>query len=246
MTSDYTHSTGFNWDQLVKMPTAGEEWHKGRQVLNFYPRDKDYRDSPAARATVTNYFGRAKALNTDAALLKFGSDQVTLHGAFLEMGACTGKTINFIAALNPEQHIWGFDSFDGLPEQWTRPDLVVPQGTFRVNVDGWMPPVLHNVSLVKGMFHETLPQFKKQVLKSTPIAFLHVDCDIYASTKEVFDQLVDNIVPGTVIVFDEFYNYPGAEEHEFKAFQEFLDRTGKEAVYLAYNQYFEQAVVQIT
>jgi hypothetical protein len=52
-------------------------------------------------------------------------------------------------------------------------------------------------------------------------------------------------VSGTVIVFDEFYNYPGAEEHEFKAFQEFLDWTGKESVYLAYNQYFEQAVVQI-
>jgi hypothetical protein len=37
----------------------------------------------------------------------------------------------------------------------------------------------------------------------------------------------------------------GAEEHEFKAFQEFLDSTGKRAVYLAYNQCFEQAVAQI-
>ena len=108
-----------------------------------------------------------------------------------------------------------------------------------------MPPVLHNVTLVKGMFRDTLPQFKEQVLKSTPIAFLHIDCDIYASTKEIFDQFIDNIVSGTVIVFDEFYNYPEAEEHEFKAFQEFLDWTGKRPVYLAYNQYFEQAVVQI-
>jgi Macrocin-O-methyltransferase (TylF) len=246
MTSEFTHSTGCNWDQFVKMPAASEEWQKGRQVLNFYPFDKDYRDSPAAQAMVTNHFGSAKALDTDAAVLKFGSDHVTLPGAFLEMGACTGKTINFIAALNPEQRIWGFDSFDGLPEQWVRPDLAVPQGTFRVNVEGWLPPVLHNVSLVKGLFHETLPQFKKHVLQSTPIAFLHVDCDIYSSTKEVFDQLTDNIVPGTVIVFDEFYNYPGSEEHEFKAFQEFLDRTGKNAVYLTYNQYFEQAVAQIT
>jgi hypothetical protein len=246
VTSDYTHSTGFNWGELVRMPNASEEWHKGRQVLNFYPMDKDYRDSPAARAMVANYFGDAKALNTDAALLKFGSDHVTMPGAFLEMGACTGRTINFIAALNPEQRIWGFDSFDGLPEQWARTDLAVPQGTFGVNVEGWMPPVLHNVTLVKGMFHETLPQFKEQVLKSTPIAFLHVDCDIYASTRAVFDHLADNIVPGTVIVFDEFYNYPGAEENEFKAFQEFLEWSGKQASYLAYNQYFEQAVARIT
>lgn len=245
MTSDHSHSTGFNWAQLVKMPTVSEEWHTGHQVLNFYPMDKDYRDSPAAQAMVATHFGDAKALNTDAALLKFGSDHVTLRGVFMEMGVCTGKTINFVAALNPEQHIWGFDSFDGLPEPWTRTDITAPQGTFRVNVEGWMPPVLHNVTLVKGMFHETLPQFKKQVLKSIPIAFLHVDCDIYASTKEIFDQLAENVVSGTIIVFDEFYNYPEAELHEFRAFQEFLERTGKRPVYLAYNQYFEQAVVQI-
>lgn len=245
MTPKLTHSTGFNWDLLVKMPSASEEWHKGHQILNFYPMDKDYRNSSTARAMVTKYFAEAKALNTDAAVLKFGSDAVTLRGAYLEMGVCTGRTINFIAALNPEQRIWGFDSFDGLPEEWTRTDLTFPQGSFRVNTEGWMPPVLHNVSLVRGMFHDTLPQFKSQILKSTPIAFLHVDCDIYASAKETFDQLVDNIVPGTVIVFDEFYNYPEAAEHEFKAFQEFLEGTGKQAAYLAYNQYFEQAVAQI-
>lgn len=245
MTSDHTHSTGYDWDQIVKMPVASEEWHRGRQVLNFYPMDKDYRDSPTARAFVTTYFNNAEALNTDAALLKFGSDHVTLRGAFLEMGVCTGRTINFIAALNPEQRIWGFDSFQGLPDDWTRTDLTFPRGSFRVIVEGWMPPVLHNVSLVKGMFSDTLAHFKEQVLKSDPIAFLHVDCDIYSSTKEIFDQLADNIVSGTVIVFDEFYNYPEAELHEFKAFQEFLDATGKRPVYLAYNQYFEQAVVRI-
>lgn len=245
MTSDYPCSNGFDWAQLVKMPIVSDEWHHGHQILNFYPMDKDYRESPAARTMVTEHFGDAQALDTDAELLKFGSDHVALRGAFLEMGVCTGRTINFIAALNPRQRIWGFDSFAGLPERWARTDITVPQGTFRANVKGWMPPVLHNVTLVKGMFHETLPEFKSRVLKSTPIAFLHVDCDIYASTKEIFNQLVDNIVSGTVIVFDEFYNYPGAEEQEFRAFQEFLGQTGKKPVYLAYNQYFEQAVVQI-
>lgn len=194
---------------------------------------------------VAEFFGDAKVLDTDAAVLKYGSDRATLRGAFLEMGVCTGRTINFIAALNPEQRIWGFDSFSGLPEQWVRPDLEVPQGSFGIKVEGWMPPVLHNVTLVKGLFHESLPGFKEHVLKDTPIAFLHIDCDIYSSTKAIFDQLGDNIVPGTVIVFDELYNYPAAEDHEFKAFQEFLNRTGKTPIYLAYNQYFEQAAVQI-
>ncbi|WP_421842706.1 TylF/MycF/NovP-related O-methyltransferase [Mycobacterium sp.] len=246
MTLHPTESTGFNWHNLIDLPNISDDWKKGRQVLNFFPKDKDYRDLPEARAMVTKHFGNAKALDTDAAVLKYGSDHVAIAGAFLEMGVCTGRTINFIAALNPEQRIWGFDSFDGLPERWIRPDINVPRGSFGIKVDDWMPPVLHNVKLIKGLFHETLPKFKEHILKAGPIAFLHIDCDIYSSTKEIFDQLGDNITTGTVIVFDELYNYPAAEEHEFKAFQEFLDRTGKGVTYLAYNQYFEQAVVQIT
>ena len=104
-----------------------------------------------------------------------------------------------------------------------------------------LPAVLHNVKLVKGMFGETLPKFKEQCLKSTPIAFIHIDCDLYEATKTVFDILGNNLVPGSVIVFDEYYNYPGYERHEYKAFQEFLQRTGKRAKPLAFNQYFEQA-----
>ncbi|QUR68602.1 TylF/MycF/NovP-related O-methyltransferase [Mycobacterium spongiae] len=242
-----TQSPAFAWDQLVELPDLGDlDWHQGSQVLNFFPKDKDYRELPSARAMVAKYFGNAKPLNTDAAVLKYASDHVTLRGAFLEMGVCTGRTINFIAALNPEQRIWGFDSFNGLPEQWLRTDLAVPEGTFGIKVDGWMPPVLHNVSLVKGLFQETLPEFKNRVLNTTPIAFLHIDCDIYSSTKAIFDLLGDNIVPGTVIAFDELYNYPEAEDHEFKALQEFLRRTGKKADYLAFNQRFEQVVIQIT
>jgi len=38
----------------------------------------------------------------------------------------------------------------------------------------------------------------------------------YSSTKTVFDTLADRIVPGTVIVFDEFFNYPGSKRGESK------------------------------
>ena len=33
-------------------------------------------------------------------------------------------------------------------------------------------------------------------------------------------------MPGTVVLFDEYWNYPGWRQHEFKAFREFIDRTG--------------------
>lgn len=50
------------------------------------------------------------------------------------MGVCTGKTVNFIAALNPTQKVYGFDSFEGLPEDWIREDQVIPIGTFAFKI----------------------------------------------------------------------------------------------------------------
>jgi hypothetical protein len=55
-----------------------------------------------------------------------------------------------------------------------------------------------------------------------PIALLHIDCDLYSSTKTIFELLSDRIVPGTVIVFDELVNYPAFKKHEVLAFYEFL------------------------
>ena len=58
------------------------------------------------------------------------------------------------------------------------------------------------------------------------MAFLHVDCDLYSSASFVLTQLKDRIQPGTVIVFDEYFNYPGWRKHEHRAFVEFIDATG--------------------
>ncbi len=52
---------------------------------------------------------------------------------------------------------------------------------------------------------------------------LNVDCDLYSSTQLIFQQLKVRIVPGTIIVFDEYYNYPGWEMCEFRAFQEYVE-----------------------
>ena len=111
--------------------------------------------------------------------------------------------------------IYGFDSFEGLPDAWI-PGF--PKGYF--NMDGKLPPVAPNVVLVKGWFDETLPPFVQQ--HPEPVSYLHIDCDMYESTKTVFQNLAPRIVPGTVIVFDELVNYPGYQDHELKAFYEFL------------------------
>mmetsp|Transcript_13293 Transcript_13293/g.11134 ORF Transcript_13293/g.11134 Transcript_13293/m.11134 type:complete len:146 (-) Transcript_13293:22-459(-) len=51
---------------------------------------------------------------------------------------------------------------------------------------------------------------------------------IVSSTKSIFDNLGHMIVPGTIIVMDELFDYPQYADHELKAFFEFLVRRAKE------------------
>lgn len=135
-------------------------------------------------------------------------------GMVLEFGVFSGQSINHLAARLPERKVYGFDSFAGLPEAW-RPGF--EKGALR-RAD--LPPVAGNAVLVVGWFDRTLPGFL-DAHPDEPAALLHVDCDLYSSTQTVFAQLAERIVPGTIIVFDEYFNYPGWMDHEFKAFQEF-------------------------
>lgn len=233
----------YDWNKVVAFPKKDSSIQT--QVINYYSRTEHFANNKEAKLFVEKYLKRAIPFNIDAEILKFASDQVTIDGVFLEMGVCTGRTINFIAALNPTKIIYGFDSFKGLPQEWKRPDTVVPEGAFSLKNAKFKPPVLRNVSLVVGLFQNTLPEFRENVLKDNPIAFLHIDCDIYSSTSEVFSHLGKNIVSGTIVLFDELYNYPGYQDHEFKALMEFLTLTGKHVDYLAFNQYTGQVAVKI-
>ncbi len=239
-----TPAQRFTWSDYLAIP-PGSQITEGNQILHFNPKNKPYWENEKALLFVKTYLSTATALESDAEVLKFGSDQVRLQGSYIELGVCTGKTINFIAALNPHQKIYGFDSFQGLPEEWIRDDFIMAAGTFAFKNQNILPPVLHNVDIFKGLFSDTLNQFIQSRPNLEPIAFLHMDSDIYSSAVCAFKALGDRIVPGTIIVFDELYNYPGVEQHEWKAFQEFLEVHNLTVEYLAYNIYHEQVAVRI-
>ena len=72
-----------------------------------------------------------------------------------------------------------------------------------------------------GWYNESLPRF----LLSHPeeeVSLLHVDCDLYSSTTTVLTLLASRMRAGTVIIFDELYNYPEYRSHELLALWEFL------------------------
>jgi len=133
--------------------------------------------------------------------------------------------------------IYGFDSFEGLPETWR--DGFEKQA---FNLNDNLPQVNENVRLIKGWFNETLPEFIKE--HPEPCAFIHVDCDLYSSTKTIFDSLKNQIVSGMVIAFDEYFNYPGWQEGEYKAFMEFVEEKHLEFEYIARTEH-EQVAVKI-
>ena len=153
-----------------------------------------------------------------------------------EFGVFSGDTINHIASLTNEK-VYGFDSFEGLPERWRDG---FGKGHFKKEN---LPSTLQNVELVVGWFDNTLPIFISRHPKQA--GFLHIDCDLYSSTKTIFDLLTPYIQPGCVIVFDEYFNYPGWEEGEFKALDEFLTKTGLTYEYLGYNRLSEQVAIII-
>jgi Macrocin-O-methyltransferase (TylF) len=133
-------------------------------------------------------------------------------GLILEFGVFSGVTVNRISTVT-NKTVYGFDSFEGLPEDWGRG---MNKGFFKCD----LPEVNSNVELVVGWFNETLEGFLEK--HDEKIAFCHVDCDLYSSTKYVLNTLKNKFQSGTNLLFDELANFPDYEDHEYKAFLEFL------------------------
>jgi hypothetical protein len=75
---------------------------------------------------------------------------------------------------------------------------------------------------------------------------LHIDCDLYSSTRTVLKLCGPRIRKGAVLVFDEYCNYPGWRDHEFRAFQEFVAETGRQYEYLSVVPSHQQVAVIVT
>lgn len=171
--------------------------------------------------------------------LRFALSLVDGDGMALEFGVATGTTLAIIAEqLRPAgRTVVGFDVFTGLPEAWRSG---FPAGEFAQPA----PPTVPGAELVVGLFEDTLPGFLAD--HSGPVAFAHLDADLYSSTATVLREIGDRLRPGSVLLFDEFFNYPGWQRHEYRAWTEFVERTGLGFEYLAYTGDHEQVVVRVT
>lgn len=168
--------------------------------------------------------------------LRFALAEITEPGMALEFGVASGITLTIIAeTLADDRLVAGFDVFTGLPETW--------RTGFEAGEFAQEPPDVPGALVVKGLFEDILPGFLAE--HDGPIAFLHLDADLYSSTKTVLDLTADRLPPGAILLFDEFFNYPGWQHHEYRALTEFVERTGRTFDYLGYTGNGEQVVVRL-
>ncbi len=125
----------------------------------------------------------------------------------------------------PSRILYGFDSFglgfpltaqmDGAKEgAWKTTEKSVKR-LFRNSRCG-----IHPV-LVSGFFEKTLSR-----QPTGPVAFVHLDCDLYASYKEAIEELYPRMETGAIMTFDEYGSerWPGCTS----AVNQFLLESGEQ------------------
>ena len=137
------------------------------------------------------------------------------NSLFLEFGVFSGTSINHFSDIIKDQNIYGFDSFEGINEDWYGTSKT--KGMFTMN--GKLPKVNSNVKLIKGLVQETLINFLNEK-ENSKIIFVHMDLDVYASSKFVLKNIKKKLTSGSIILFDELYNFPGWGVGEYKALSE--------------------------
>jgi predicted O-methyltransferase YrrM len=125
-----------------------------------------------------------------------------LKGSVAEIGVYKGGTALVIANMLPNDDIYLYDTFEGMPEVCEF-DNTHKKGDFNdtsfIGVSNLFKDK-KNVKVIKGIF----PKENVDFLKDKKFKFVHLDVDIYESYKESLDFFHDKMIPGGVMLFDDY------------------------------------------
>ena len=172
---------------------------------------------------------RSYAINT---ALKKDKEQKFLY---LEFGVYQGNSTNFFS--KKLKKFYAFDSFEGLEEDWVGRNK--PTGYFDLKQK--IPKLNKNVNLSIGKVQDTLDNFLNN--DKEKINFVHLDFDTYKPTKFVLEKIKPLLTNGSILIFDQFYNYAGWKDGEYRAFKEVFN--SENYSYKAFNVESRQCVIQI-
>jgi hypothetical protein len=165
---------------------------------------------PVVPSTFYKHFpGGQLKIREAAALLAIENG---VSNTWAEFGVAEGHSAYFLSQyLLKDMRFFLFDSFEGLPEDWVHnQESTSPKGKFACRVPKFNDDRL---VIIPGWFENTLPCAHM----TGPLGLIHIDSDVYSSCKTVLERLDDQIVPGTVILFDELWGYENWREGEYKA-----------------------------
>jgi Macrocin-O-methyltransferase (TylF) len=134
---------------------------------------------------------------------------------YLEFGVAAGNSMRYWSGLldHPEARLHGFDSFWGLPHDWTLEGH--PRGTFSTR--GVIPQVDDpRVEFFPGRFEDTLPEYE---WPEHDVLVAVLDADLYTSTATALSFLGSHFVTGSFLYFDQLHH----RCDELRALNEFLD-----------------------
>jgi O-methyltransferase len=157
---------------------------------------------------------------------------------YLEFGVYKGASLRTWSGLNknPSSRLFGFDSFEGLPENWVEGK---PKGTF--STEGNLPDITDSrVEFVVGWFQHSLPPFLSSYLPGSRL-LIHNDSDLFSSTLYTLAMLDRFIQPGTIVIFDEF----DAVLDEYRALMSYATSFLRNWRIIAATKDFQQTAVEI-
>lgn len=132
---------------------------------------------------------------------------------YLEFGVASGESFKWFLTKNihPESNFYGFDTFDGLPEDWGP----YKKGAFS---NKNKPPEINDRrgKFYSGLFQQTLPEFLNHADNNCRNVLM-LDADLYSATLYVLTSFAPHLKKDDIIFFDEF----AVPTHEFKAFLDF-------------------------
>lgn len=155
-------------------------------------------------------------------------------GDYLEFGVYQGSS--FIMAFElakkyrlDSMRFFAFDSFQGLPASeglFQKGDYHCSKEMFiKISQKGGLD--LEKVRVVEGLYGNALTEAVKRDNCLTKAAIVHVDCDLYESTKDVLRFIEDLVQPGSILIFDDWHVFDDEETEtgvdsygEKKAFRE--------------------------
>ncbi len=238
-------------DKIIQLDSQHIKAKLIKSILRFYQGDKSFFDYIMHSKLKDHYYMRSFLWVSSSKTLPklFFSrwsfyDEVIkysdLSRPFYEFGVWRGQSFKYF--IEYFKNGYGFDTFEGLPNDWYRPDgsILEKSGTYSANNN---IPNIKGGEFIAGKFDETLPKFFS---KPRPMAsIVNYDADLYSSTICALNYSKPVIDKDTILIFDELIAYEGWENDEFKALEEFSDKNNLKYEVLAVSFFTKQVAIKL-